>query len=170
MFGLPSQMTLSTYGARPDHPLAADGRFAAPGCDACAQRQRVAGTTLALLRGLLAVALGDLLEWVPGVGEPGGAVDAGPHWPSRGQDRFLALARHAGSRPLSTRSCARVLRVRNLKDTRRPCYARRAFAVVRPSGETLGFTCADHLPAWAGQIHGRYLVLEQKPAKEPLRP
>jgi len=30
------------------------------------------------------------------------------------------------------------------------------------SGHTLRFTCAGHAPAWAGCIHGRYLVLERK--------
>jgi hypothetical protein len=45
--------------------------------------------------------------------------------------------------------------------TRRPCYAQASLVLVRPSGETLRFTCTDHLPAWAGQIHGQYLVLER---------
>ena len=30
-----------------------------------------------------------------------------------------------------------------------------------PSGQTVGFTCAAHAPAWAGRICGRYLVLER---------
>jgi len=34
--------------------------------------------------------------------------------------------------------------------------------LVRPNGETLRFTCAAHLPAWASRIRGRYLVLELK--------
>jgi hypothetical protein len=44
--------------------------------------------------------------------------------------------------------------------SRRPCYAPATFVLVRPSGETLRFTCAEHLPAWATRVHGRYLVLE----------
>jgi len=32
---------------------------------------------------------------------------------------------------------------------------------VRPSGETLRFTCAEHAPGWASRIRGRYLVLER---------
>jgi hypothetical protein len=36
--------------------------------------------------------------------------------------------------------------------SRRPCYAPAALVLVRPSGETVRFTCADHLPAWASQI------------------
>ena len=38
---------------------------------------------------------------------------------------------------------------------RRPCYSPAELVLVRPSGETLGFTCAEHAPAWAGRIHGR---------------
>ena len=45
--------------------------------------------------------------------------------------------------------------------TRRPCYAEAALVLVRPTGETLGFTCGEHLSGWAGQIHGQYLVLER---------
>jgi hypothetical protein len=44
---------------------------------------------------------------------------------------------------------------------RRPCYAPAPLVLVRPDGETLRFTCADHLPAWATRIQGRYLVLER---------
>jgi hypothetical protein len=33
--------------------------------------------------------------------------------------------------------------------------------LVRPSGETLSFTCADHLAAWETRIWGRYIVLER---------
>ena len=47
------------------------------------------------------------------------------------------------------------------EDTRCPCYAQASFVLVRPSGETLGFTCTAHVPAWAGQVRGRYLVLER---------
>jgi len=43
----------------------------------------------------------------------------------------------------------------------RPCYAPAALVLVRPSGERLRFTCADHLPAWAARIQGPYLVLER---------
>jgi len=32
---------------------------------------------------------------------------------------------------------------------------------VRPNGEDLRFSCADHIPAWASRIQGRYLVLER---------
>ena len=42
-----------------------------------------------------------------------------------------------------------------------PCYGLASPVLVRPSGETLRFTCADHLPAWATRIQGRYLVLER---------
>ena len=45
--------------------------------------------------------------------------------------------------------------------TRRPCYASASLVLVRPTGATLGFTCAEHLPAWVSQVHGRYLVLER---------
>jgi hypothetical protein len=46
--------------------------------------------------------------------------------------------------------------------SRRPCYAAAGLVLVRPSGQTLRFTCAEHAPAWAGRIHGRYLVLERE--------
>jgi hypothetical protein len=45
--------------------------------------------------------------------------------------------------------------------TRRQCYAPASFVLVRPNGETLRFSCAEHLPAWATRIQGRYLVLER---------
>ena len=45
--------------------------------------------------------------------------------------------------------------------SRQPCYAPAAIVLVRPSGQTLRFTCADHLPAWATRIRVRYLVLER---------
>jgi hypothetical protein len=45
--------------------------------------------------------------------------------------------------------------------TRRPCYAPASLVLVRPSGETLRFTCAEHAPAWAGRVQGRYLLLER---------
>ena len=44
---------------------------------------------------------------------------------------------------------------------RRPGYAPGSLVLVRPSGETLRFTCADHLAAWASRLQGRYLVLER---------
>jgi hypothetical protein len=43
----------------------------------------------------------------------------------------------------------------------RPCYAPAGLVLVRPSGETLRFTCAEHLPAWANQIQGKYRVFER---------
>lgn len=43
----------------------------------------------------------------------------------------------------------------------RPCYALAALVLVRPSGRTLGFTCAAHRDAWADQVHGGYVVLER---------
>jgi hypothetical protein len=45
--------------------------------------------------------------------------------------------------------------------SRQPCYAQASLVLVRPSGETLRFTCREHLPAWATRIQGRYLVLER---------
>jgi len=36
-----------------------------------------------------------------------------------------------------------------------------ALVFVRPNGEDLRFSCADHVPAWASRIQGRYLVLER---------
>jgi hypothetical protein len=44
----------------------------------------------------------------------------------------------------------------------RPCYALASLVLVRPTGETLRFTCAEHAPAWASRIQGRYLVLERQ--------
>ncbi len=43
----------------------------------------------------------------------------------------------------------------------RPCYAPASFVVTRPSGETLGFSCAKHREAWAGLIQGAYEVVER---------
>ena len=43
--------------------------------------------------------------------------------------------------------------------TRSPCYAQAAFVVVRPSGETLSFSCAAHREAWAQTIRGAYAVI-----------
>jgi hypothetical protein len=45
--------------------------------------------------------------------------------------------------------------------TAAPCYAPAGFVLVRLSGETLRFSCSEHLPAWANQIQGAYLVLER---------
>jgi hypothetical protein len=39
----------------------------------------------------------------------------------------------------------------------RPCYAQAGFVLVRPSGQTLRFSCAEHLPAWENQIQGHYI-------------
>ena len=43
---------------------------------------------------------------------------------------------------------------------RRPCYAPATRVLVRPSGETLDFSCVEHREAWAARIRGAYLVLE----------
>jgi hypothetical protein len=43
----------------------------------------------------------------------------------------------------------------------RPCYAPARLVPGRPGGQTVGFTCAAHAPAWAGRIHGKYRVLER---------
>jgi hypothetical protein len=45
--------------------------------------------------------------------------------------------------------------------SRQPCYAPAAFVLVRPSGETLTFSCEAHREAWAAQIRGKYEVLER---------
>lgn len=45
--------------------------------------------------------------------------------------------------------------------THRPCYAPASLVLVRPGGETLRFACAEHAPAWANPIQGRYLVPER---------
>jgi len=45
--------------------------------------------------------------------------------------------------------------------SRQPCYAPARFVLVGPNGERLRFTCAEHAPAWATRVHGRYLVLER---------
>ncbi|MGE5231341.1 MAG: hypothetical protein ACM3NS_06330 [Deltaproteobacteria bacterium] len=44
---------------------------------------------------------------------------------------------------------------------RRACYAPAGLVLMRPGGQTLGFTCAAHASAWAGRIHGNYRVLER---------
>jgi len=44
---------------------------------------------------------------------------------------------------------------------RRPCYAAAGFVLVRPSGETLTFSCAKHRKARASRIRGPCLVLER---------
>jgi hypothetical protein len=44
----------------------------------------------------------------------------------------------------------------------RPCYAPAGLVLVRPGGQTLGFSCAAHREAWAGQVHGGYMVLERE--------
>jgi hypothetical protein len=40
-------------------------------------------------------------------------------------------------------------------------YAPAGLVLVRPSGETLRFTCAEYLPGLANQIQGKYRVLER---------
>lgn len=45
--------------------------------------------------------------------------------------------------------------------SREPCYAPASLGLVRPSGDTLGFSCAEHREAWAARIRGVYLVLER---------
>lgn len=45
--------------------------------------------------------------------------------------------------------------------SRRPCYAPATLVLVRPGGQTLRFSCAEHREAWATRIQGRYLVLER---------
>jgi len=42
----------------------------------------------------------------------------------------------------------------------RPCYAPAEFVLVRPSGETLGFSCAAHRDQWDSQIRGTYLIVD----------
>ncbi len=42
-----------------------------------------------------------------------------------------------------------------------PCYAPAEFLLVRPSGETLRFTCAAHRDAWAERVRGASSVLER---------
>ena len=44
---------------------------------------------------------------------------------------------------------------------RRPCYGPASLVLVRPNGETLDFSCAEHRDAWATRIRGAYLVLER---------
>jgi hypothetical protein len=43
-----------------------------------------------------------------------------------------------------------------------PCYQQAHHVLVRPSGETLRFSCTPHLPAWASRVRGRYLVLSRE--------
>ncbi len=45
--------------------------------------------------------------------------------------------------------------------SRRPCYAPATLVLVRPGGQTIRFSCAEHREAWATRIQGRYLVLER---------
>jgi hypothetical protein len=49
-----------------------------------------------------------------------------------------------------------------LLGTRRPCYAPAGLVLVRPNGETLAFSCAEHREAWATRIQGQYEVLERE--------
>ena len=46
--------------------------------------------------------------------------------------------------------------------SRQPCYAPAPLVLIRPSGETLRFTCAEHLPLWAGRVQGEYSVLSRE--------
>jgi len=41
-----------------------------------------------------------------------------------------------------------------------PCYAPASVVLVRPSGETLRFSCIEHGPGWAARILGEYRVLD----------
>jgi hypothetical protein len=43
--------------------------------------------------------------------------------------------------------------------TAAPCYAPASFMLVRPSGERLRPTCAQHLEGWRAQIVGDYEAL-----------
>jgi hypothetical protein len=45
--------------------------------------------------------------------------------------------------------------------SRHPCYVPASLVLVRATGETLRFTCAEHAPAWASRIQGRYLMLDR---------
>ncbi len=45
--------------------------------------------------------------------------------------------------------------------SRQPCYAPASLVLVRPGGQTVRFSCAEHREAWATRIRGRYLVLER---------
>ena len=45
--------------------------------------------------------------------------------------------------------------------SRQPCYAWAGFVVVRPSGQTMRFTCAAHREAWAERIQVAYRVIER---------
>jgi hypothetical protein len=45
--------------------------------------------------------------------------------------------------------------------TAHPCYGRASFVLVRPNGETLRSTCAEHAAAWMGRVQGKYFVLER---------
>src|SRR5690242_6483562 len=47
------------------------------------------------------------------------------------------------------------------EDTRRPCSAPVSLVLVRPGGQALRFTCAEHWPAWASRVQGWYRVLER---------
>jgi hypothetical protein len=45
--------------------------------------------------------------------------------------------------------------------SRQPCYAPAPLVLVRPSGDTVRFSCGEHREAWATRIRGKYLVLER---------
>lgn len=41
------------------------------------------------------------------------------------------------------------------------CYAQAELVIIRPSGETLGFSCSAHRDGWAPHIRGEFLVLKR---------
>jgi hypothetical protein len=43
--------------------------------------------------------------------------------------------------------------------SRQPCYAPAELVIVRPGGDTLAFSCAEHRDTWASRIQGRYDAL-----------
>jgi hypothetical protein len=45
--------------------------------------------------------------------------------------------------------------------SRQPWYGAATLVLVRPGGQTLRFSCADHREAWAARIGGRYDVLDR---------
>ena len=42
-----------------------------------------------------------------------------------------------------------------------PATRRATLVLVRPGGDTLGFSCAEHRDAWAARIRGEYQVLKR---------
>jgi hypothetical protein len=43
--------------------------------------------------------------------------------------------------------------------SRQPCYAPAELVIVRPGGDTLALSCAEHRDTWASRIQGRYDAL-----------